>query len=165
MRLFKPSRPVILACTVGMIPFLFSIACDRTEKSPIAPAEQAHEATAEPEPILLLGRREGGRGCRTDLPPWRIHFGGDSDRRGFHSLVRRVDARVTSGEALDTVRVITVYAVAILGSRELTVVVEVFDQRLAGDEVGPPDLAVGKVEFGPDVGNDSCAGNGERFSR
>ena len=50
MRLFKHSRPIMLTCTLlGMIPYVFSTACDRTETSPVAPPALAHEDTAEPE--------------------------------------------------------------------------------------------------------------------
>ena len=47
MKQFKHSRPFILAWAMGMIPFVFSTACDRSEMSSTAPAALGHEDSTE----------------------------------------------------------------------------------------------------------------------
>ncbi len=49
MKQFKHSRQVIMALEMGMISFVFSTACDRSETSSKAPAALGHADTAEPE--------------------------------------------------------------------------------------------------------------------
>ena len=49
MKQFKHSRPFILAWAMGVIPFVFSTACDRSEMSSKAPAALGHEDSTEPD--------------------------------------------------------------------------------------------------------------------